>query len=210
MKKHAGAAALLLALLAPATAFSAPVINEFAVDIPLDGGGFVSYTRSYVLSPYMDVGVTVGGGVIEREFDLTYAGLGDVDYETEATVVPFIGPRIGLHYQFIGISFGYGVFYADTDITARDQSGTIYKGSEKGWGTGFYAPLLVIDFYNTSKDMYLGLGLGGFLGANYPDLVATNGNTRLVTDESPIDGLTVTFRMKFFEGRAANATQSDL
>ncbi len=202
--------AAMLVLLSPIAAIGAPAINEFAVDIPLDGGGFVSYTRSYILSRYMDVGFTVGGGVIEREFDLTYAGLGEVEYETEATVVPFIGPRIGLHYQFIGISLGYGAFYADTDIEARDQGGTVYKGSEKGWGTGFYAPLLVVDFYNTSKDMYLGLGLGGFLGANYPDLIATDGTTRLVTDESPIDGLTVTFRMKFFDARAANPTQPDL
>jgi hypothetical protein len=156
----------------------------------------------------LDVGLTAGGGVIEREFDLTYNTVGNVNYETKALVLPFIGPRVSLHYEFIGLSLGYGAFYADTDIEAKDSAGTRYTGSEKGWGTGFYAPLLVLDFYNNNRDMYLGLGLGGFLGANYPNLEATNGTTKLVTDESPIDGLTVTFRMRFFDGHGGPSQKS--
>jgi hypothetical protein len=188
---------------------AAPAINEFAVDFPFDGGGFVSYTRSWVLSPYMDVGVSAGGGVINREFDVTYPSVGDVSYETKALVLPFIGPRLGLHYEFIGLSVGYGAFYADTDIEARDKAGNTYAGSEKGWGTGFYAPLLVLDFYNNRRDMYFGVGLGGFLGANYPNLEAARGSTTLVTNESPVDSLTLTFRMRFFDGHGPSPVQEN-
>lgn len=207
MKSKWGTAGLLVLGAVSFCQAARPVMNDVAVDFPFDGGAVLTYTRSWPVVKHLDLGFTIGGGVIEREFDVTDSVHGKVDFETKAIVLPFIGPRASLHFEVIGISVGYGLFYADTDIEARDQAGVSYAGSEKGWGSGFYAPLLVLDFYDRKRDMFFGIGLGGFLGANYNDLEAASGANRVVTDESPIQGLTITLRTRWFGGSAARPTQ---
>lgn len=189
-----------------AVLFSYPVLsyaigyNDVAVDFPVDGGVMASYSRMYPLTRFLDAGFTVGGGLIQKEFDET-VGSTDIDFKTDALVLPYIGPRATLHFGVIGFSIGYGMFYAKTDIDAEIAGEPKLTGDEKGWGSGFYTPLLIIDFYNQKSDIYWGLGIGGLLGTSYPDLEATNGSTRVITHESPISTVTLTVRARWVDGR---------
>ncbi len=184
--------------------------NEVAVDFPLDGGGMVMFSRMRSFSQVLQAGVVVGGGVIQRDFDLSVAGFPELEARTEALILPFIGPRLSLNFNFIGVSLAYGVFWAKTDFEATGPGTETFRGEKSGWGTALYSPLLVIDFLNKKRNIIFGFGLGGFLGTSYPDLkVASPAGVRLTTDESPLDTLTLHLRVLWPEGRRPAPPDND-
>ncbi len=171
--------------------------NQVALEIPFDGGGMLMFSRMWVLGKYFEAGFSAGGGLIEREFDMTVNGDSNWEGETKSLVLPFVGPRVTAFYHFIGLSVGYGLFYSDTDIDVRSPAGEKFTGNKKGWGTGFYSPLLVLSYYNPDQSVVYGIGLGGFFGTSYPDLTAHHGGTRVVTNENPIDTFTLHMSLSF-------------
>ncbi|OVE77803.1 hypothetical protein BVX98_01905 [bacterium F11] len=185
------------------------VFNEIAVDYPLDGGGMVMASRLWSLNRFVRVGFVVGGGVIKRDFDFTASNGEKLEAETSSIVLPFIGPRVSFFYKFFGLSLAFGGFHAKTDFDLKGPSLGSASGEKTGWGTGLYSPLLVLDFYDKKHNILFGLGLGGFLGNSYPDLEASNATTRVITDESPLDTITVHFRMAWSAKRGKEKSYDD-
>jgi len=183
--------------------------NEIAAEIPFDGGGMLMLSRFWRINRFMKAGFTVGGGVIEREFELDGLGLQDWDAETKALVLPYFGPRITAGLGFIGLSLVYGFYYAKTDIDISRSGTATLTGDKSAWGTGFYSPFIVLDFYSQKYDIFFGLGLGGFLGGHYPDIEATNGTSRIKTDASPIDTLTFSIRTTWTNRRKPMPKEDD-
>lgn len=178
-----------------------PAYNTFSVDVPVDGGVMLSVSRNWRLTRFLDAGWVLAGGQIQREFDVNTANAMTFKAETEALVLPLTGPYVTLHYEWIGISLGYAAFLADTDITMKNDATGTLSGNKKGWGTGFYSPLLVLDFYDRKHDLVFGFGLGGYFGTSYPNLTASAPGISVTTDESPIDTLTFHLRLLWSDGR---------
>jgi hypothetical protein len=181
---------VLSAGVGPAFAERTAVFDSVAVELPFQGGGLVMARRTKVINRFLRIGGVIGGGAINRKFNIT-SGSTEFDAETHATILPYIGPQVQLSAGYVGISLSYGVFWARTKFNADAPGVGRLSGRTSGWGTGFYAPLLILDFYDRDRNAVVGVGLGGFLGATYPDLKGTNGSTSLTTDESPIDTLSV-------------------
>lgn len=161
----------------------------------------VSASRLWRMGRHVEAGLVMSGGRIDREFDLDIAGNPNARAETQSLVLPFLGPRLALTYNFVGISLAYGVYYAKTAITVRNVTGGDLSGETKGWGTGFYSPLLTLDFYDKKRDLIFGFGLGGFFGASGPDLKASSASTRVSTNASPINTLTFHVRVLWAANR---------
>ena len=178
------------------------VINDIAVDIPTDGGLLLMGSRMWRMNRVVDIGFLGGGGQINRNFDLKTTAGDTLNADTKAIVFPFLGPQVSFNFNWIGLSLGYAAFWAKTDLTVQGGSLGTLTGTTKGWGSGFYSPLLVLDFYDTKHDLIFGFGLGGFLGTSYPKLAAHSTTTSLTTDESPIDTLTFHLRLSWTDGRA--------
>lgn len=159
-------------------------------------------SRMWRVNRVIDIGMVGGGGQINRNFDLKTAAGTTLSAETKALVFPFFGPQVSFNFNWIGLSLGYAAFWAQTDLTVQGGSLGTLTGTTKGWGSGFYSPLLVLDFYDTKHDLVFGFGLGGFLGTSYANLEAQSSTTRLTTDESPIDTLTFHLRLLWADGRA--------
>ena len=168
--------------------------NTASVDVPVDGGVMLTYSRFYRVNRFLDIGGVVSGGQIRREFDLKASNGLEYQVETEAMVLPLAGPVVSLHYEWIGISIGYAAFQADTDVTMKNGTVGTLRGTKKAWGTGVYSPILVLDFYNQNRNLIFGVGLGAFYATSFPNLEASNGSTVISTDESPIDTLTFHLR----------------
>lgn len=165
--------------------------NQMALEVPTDGGGMLMYSRMWVLNKYLEGGFSVGGGVIDRDFDLTAPGSPTLKGHTQTLVLPYIGPRITAIYHVIGISIGYGIFYADSDFKVEWLGEPRLTGRKSGWGSGFYSPLLVIQFLDPRYNVVYGFGLGGFFGTSFPKLKATSSTSVVTTTENPIDTLTL-------------------
>lgn len=200
MKRILSFSFLFLVSAAPAFA-RVPVINSLAVEVPLDGGLMVMGSRTWQLNKYIGVGLVAGGGQINRDFDLETTSGQKWNAETKAIIFPFVGPQVTLMFNWIGISVGYAAYYADTDLTVKSDTLGTLTGNTTGWGSGFYSPLLSLDFYDQKHDLVFGFGLGGFLGGTYPDLEAKSAAGKITTDESPIDTLTFHLKVAWADGR---------
>jgi hypothetical protein len=194
-------AALLISPLARAEQARPWATNGVSLDIPLDGGAMVSYQRTWLLTKYIDAGLVVSGGQIRRRFDLDSDTGRSYNAETTALVLPLAGPFVTLHWSWFGISLGYAGFWAKTDLTVKDTPGGTLNGTTKAWGSGFYAPLLVFDFFDEKHDLMYGFGLGGYFGSHYKDMTASSSTYALTTDASPIDTLTFHVRCLWADGR---------
>jgi hypothetical protein len=193
---------LLLMLLCPTLAQAGPwAWNSVSVDVPLDGGAMVSYNRTWDVTKFMDVGFVVSGGQIRRTFDLDGPAGQTYHATTDALVLPLAGPFVTLHASWIGISVGYGAFWAKTDLSVRDVPGGTAMGKTNGWGTGIYSPLLVLDFYDQKRDMIFGFGIGGYFGSSYKTLSASNPSGAITTNASPLDTLTFHLHCRWADGR---------
>ncbi len=186
-----------------------PAYNEISVDFPIEGGGMLMVSRSWPLNRFFDVGIVGGSGVIERDFEVTDSQSRTLDVHTKAAVFPFIGPRLSLNGRIIGLTLAYGAFYAKTDFKAMNGTWGDFSNDISGWGSGFYSPLLVLDFYVRRWDLLVGLGLGGFLGTSYPNLEASSSTGRVSTAASPISTLTIHLRTRWFDGRKTIPGKSD-
>ncbi len=171
--------------------------NELAFDIPFGGGGLVNYARMWPIARYFHAGVQTAGGVIDRDFTVTGSGFPDLDMKTKTVMFPFIGPRVTAFYHVIGISLSFGYFYGRTTVDATGPGLAPLSGKVSGWGTGFYSPLLVMDFYDEKRGIFVGFGLGGLLGASFPTLKAKNDTLSVESTASPIDALTFTIRTRW-------------
>lgn len=183
------------------SASAAKAINEVAFDFPADGGVMVMVSRFWTFNRYIQAGFTVGGGVIERDIDIDEIPIAGVEAHAKSIVLPYLGPRVNFYFHVVGVSVGYGVFYAKTDLEATLPTSGHVSGETSGWGTAFYSPLLVLDFYHKKYDLVFGFGLGAFFGSSFPDLEASNDNVRLKTNASPIDNITVHVRTRWRAGR---------
>jgi len=183
---------------APAGAFGG---DEFALEIPGDGGAMLMYSRSWRLNKYLYGGFVAGGGQINREFDLTNPGQPDLEVQTKTLILPMVGPRLTVVFPVIAISVGYAAFWGRTDTDVDLPGVGRLSGTTSGVGTGFYSPIFSVDFYSDKRDMVFGIGLGGFLGTSFPDLEASGGGTTLRTDENPIDTLTLHLKVGWDAGR---------
>lgn len=186
-----------------------PSLYEASVDFPFQGGVMVTGSRLWRINKFMEAGFFVSGGSIEREFDLSVPGAPDAEAKTESLVLPFFGPRISFNFQFVGLSLAYGMYYAKTDMDVTNISGGPLTGETKGWGSGFYSPLLVLDFYDKRRNVAIGLGLGGFLGTSGPDLKASSASRSIKTDASPIDTLTLHVRFLWAANRRSAVKPDD-
>jgi hypothetical protein len=175
--------------------------NGVALDIPVDGGAMLSYQRTWLLFRHVDAGFVVSGGQINRKFDLDASNDQTYHADTKALVLPLVGPFITLHWSWFGISMGYAAFYAKTDLSVRDTPGGTLNGTTKAWGSGFYAPLLVLDFYDQQHDLMYGFGLGGYFGSSYKDMSASSSSYAITTNASPIDTITFHVRCQWADGR---------
>ena len=193
-------------LAGPVPARAVPAYNEAGVDFPLDGGAVLSYARMWKMNRYVHVGAEIGGGRIVRDFEVD-AGGNRFEVETDALVLPFVGPRLGLHFPVVAISLGWSVFRADVDIAARAAGVGTLTGQEKGWGTVLRSPFLVLDFYDKRRRMVFGFGVGGFFGTSFTDLTASSGASRLVTDAHPLDTLTLHLRMLWGDRRSGRTDE---
>ena len=197
MKKIFSVLILCIALTSPVLA--ARTYNEMAVDFPVDGGAMLMYSRLWYLSKYVHAGFVAGGGQIENDFKLSVPNTGDLDASTSSTILPYIGPRIGFFFPYVGLSIGYGAFFAKSNLKVNWPDGSHLTGTKSGWGSGFYSPLLVLDFYDSRHNLIWGFGLGGFLGSSFPTMEASNGATRVTTNASPIDSLTFHLQISWTE-----------
>jgi hypothetical protein len=179
-----------------------PAYNSVAVDVPFDGGAMLTYSRYWRLNHFIDAGWIISGGQIDRNFDLKDPSGAVYKTKTKAWVAPMTGPVVTLHANWIGISIGYAAFYADTDITMKNDVVGTLTGNKKAWGSGIYSPLLVLDFYDQRHDLIFGFGLGGYFGTSYPALEASAPGIKIATNESPIDTLTVHARVLWGDGRS--------
>lgn len=182
-----------LGLFMPVSAYEGGAYNELGVDFPIDGGAMLTYARMWQVSRYLHLGAEIGGGQIQREFEVK-SGATEFDVETDTLVLPFIGPRVMLRFPVVALSLGFSFFRAEADIEAKASGFETMRGETKGWGTAFHSPFLVLDFYDKQRKMVFGFGLGGFFGTSFKDLEATSSTGRLVTDENPLDTLTIHFR----------------
>lgn len=170
--------------------------DTLSFDYPLDGGGVVMLTKTWALKKYLHTGFFVGGGQINRDFELESSNGGaKFQAHTKTTLAPFFGPQVTLLFKFIGLSLGYGVYHAKSDFDVDVPSVGKLTGQRKGWGTAFYSPLLVLDFYDSKHNVIFGFGLGGFLDGSNKKLKASRNSTTLETDESPIDTLSFHFHL---------------
>lgn len=183
--------------------------NGISVDIPVDGGAMLSYQRTWLLMRHLDAGFVISGGQILRKFDLDASNGQKYHAKTDALVLPLVGPFVTLHWSWIGLSLGYAAFYAKTDLTVNDTPGGTLRGTTKGWGSGFYSPLLVLDFYDEKHDLIYGFGLGGYFGSNYKDLQASSPTYAVTTNASPIDTLTFHVRCLWADGRWKRGAHED-
>jgi hypothetical protein len=183
--------------------------NEIGFDFPFDGGGVVTYSRMWKLTRAIHGGFQVSGGVIERNFDFTAPNLPNLSAHTKALMLPYIGPRIGIYFPIIGVSIGYGAFWARTDLEVKGDSIAVMSGRKSGLGTGFYSPFLVLDFYNQRQDIVFGFGLGGFLGTSYPSLQASSPTASVTTNASPIETLSIHFHVLWADGRKARLRRQE-
>jgi len=168
--------------------------NNVAVDFPLDGGGMLMASKIWSLNKHIRGGFVVGGGVIQRDFEITVVGAPNFQAETKAMVLPYFGPQITFFYNVVGLSLSYGAFYAKTDFEVSGDTIGSLSGEKSGWGTGFYSPLLVLDFYSEKHNLIFGFGLGAFFGTSYPKLVAESATARVESDRNPLD--TITFHVR--------------
>src|SRR4051812_12460246 len=106
--------------------------NSVQLDIPLDGGAVVSYTRLYRLGKNFRMGGVLGAGQVDRDFKVDRPGGGEWDAHTSAIVTPFFGPQLTFGASFVGVSLSYAAFYAKTDLTVK-ADGENLTGTTKGW-----------------------------------------------------------------------------
>ena len=192
-------AAVLLVSLFASAAGSAASLNEVAVDVPVDGGVVASFSKQWRLFPHLDAGFMIGGGRVERDFDLDGPG-GTLEARTEALILPMAGPKATVRLSPLPLAFSVAflVYRAETDVEIDGPAGAgTFTGSRSFWGTALYSPLITLDFYDKARDLYFGFGLGGFLGLGNPDLTARRGGSSITTGASPLEGLTVHVRTRW-------------
>jgi hypothetical protein len=206
-------AALAAAFLSCGSAFAAfPAANEVSVDIPFEGGAMLMVARDYRVSRYIRLGVIAGGGQIRRRPEVKLPDGTETELDIQTSIFPFIGPRITFATPVVGLSLGFAAFRAVSDVEI-DWPGTgRFAGSTSGWGTGFHAPFLELEFAHPVKDIAVGIGIGGFFSTSFPDLTAEGPGGTLSFNDSPIN--TLTGRLKFVWGfgrvRAAREEDDDL
>ncbi len=167
----------------------------------------VSYQHTWLLTRHFDAGFVVSGGEIQRDFDLDAPAGQTYNAHTKALVLPLAGPFITLHGSWIGISFGFAGFWARTDLTVNNTPGGTLTGTTKAWGSGFYSPLLVLNFYDQKRDLIYGFGLGGYFGSSYKHMNASSPTYAITTDASPIDTLTFHVSCTWADGRWTRGVQ---
>jgi hypothetical protein len=96
--------------------------NDLGVDFPVDGGVMLMGSRSWRIARHLDAGFVLGGGEIDRDFDLKNAAGQTFSSETKSFVFPFVGPQVTFNFNWIGLSVGYAAFYAKTDLTVHGGS----------------------------------------------------------------------------------------
>lgn len=200
MKRRLLAAALLFASLSPAAA-GFPASNEVALEIPLEGGAMLMFARDYRVSKYVRLGVIAGGGQIQRSPEIELPDGQEVEADITTTVFPFVGPRITLAGPVVGISLGFAAFHAEADTEVDWPGQGALSGTVKGWGTGFHAPFLELEFADPKKDLVYGIGLGGFFSTSFKDLKASGAPGDLSIDASPINTLTIRGKLVWGFGR---------
>ena len=205
----AALAATALLSAAPAAA-SLPASNELAVDIPFEGGAMLMFARDYRVARYIRLGIIAGGGQINRRPLVKLPDGQEADARIQTTVFPFIGPRITFATPVVGLSLGFAVFHAraDTDFDWPGQGR--YSGTTTGWGTGFHAPFLELEFADSKRDLVYGFGLGGFFSASYPDLKASGSGGAVSLNSSPIDTLTGRVKVVWGFGRVRQPRDQDV
>ena len=87
------ASLLAFLVLFPVSLFaqSKPFYNSIRVELPSDGGGMLMYSKMWHHGRHIQYGFDVGGGVIERDFDVTFPTGIKKEAETKALVLPYIG-----------------------------------------------------------------------------------------------------------------------
>jgi len=178
---------LMLFLVSPVSAkpFST---YDLSLDFPIDGGVMIMGSKMWWIGKHVRGGFMVGGGTIERDFDLP----GGVEGHTEAKIFPFFGPRLSFSWEVIGLSMGYGLLHADTEFEAKGGIlPTTVRDEEKGWGSALYSPFIVLDFYDKKHDLVFGFGLGGFLGIDEPSFEARSGNNLVSSSPGAFSSLTL-------------------
>ena len=208
--KHVLLAAVLAAIFSGSAWAGFPASNEVAVEIPLEGGGMLMFARDYRVARYLRLGVIAGGGQIRRTAEVDLPDGQEIDADIASSVFPFIGPRITLAGPVVGLSLGFAAFRAKSETEVEWPGQGRLAGSVSGWGTGFHAPFLELEFADPKKDLVYGFGLGGFFSASYPDLKASGGGHDLRFDASPINTLTVRGKLVWGFGRVrAQRPQDD-
>jgi hypothetical protein len=177
--------------------------SEVGFDYPADGGGLVSYSRMWRVLSYLDVGYMVGGGQVKNEFDVPGPTASKLHVQTTSLLLPYIGPRMTLVTPVVGLTLGYGAFYSLTDFTASNEA-YHFSGRAKGWGQGVYSPFLVLDFYDSKRDLIFGFGLGGLFATSYPEMTSTVNGTTLTINQSPFDTLTFHIDVRWPNGRSTS------
>ena len=210
MKLRRLAAFTALTLLSALPAFAKlPASNEIAVDVPFDGGAMLMFARDYRIARYFRLGVIAGGGEIIRRPTVRMPDGQDVEARIQSTVFPFIGPRITLATPVVGLSLGFAAFHAkaETDLDWPGQGK--FSGSVSGWGTGFHAPFLELEFADSKRDLVFGFGLGGFFSTSFPRLRASGSSGDISLDESPINTLTGRVKLVWGFGRVRAKSEDD-
>lgn len=172
----AAVVALVLGLTPTSVGAKPHALNTVGVDLPLDGGGFLTYSRDWELNRTFSAGATLGGGVIDQDFDVRGGPFDRHDANARSVIFPFIGPYIALNSPFATISATVGAFWSRTDLDVKNFSGGRTRGHVSGWGTAAYTPLLFLAYYSKKRNMVFGVGFSGFWASGYPDVSIDVGN----------------------------------
>ena len=78
-----------------------------------------------------------------------------------------------------------------------------------GWGTGFHAPFLELEFADSKRDLVFGFGLGGFFSTSYPKLRASGASGDITLNDSPINTLTARVKLVWGFGRVRAQPEND-
>ena len=186
-----------------------PASNELAVEIPFEGGGMLMFARDYRVSRYVRVGVIAGGGQIRRRPEISLPDGSEVEVDIETAIFPFIGPRITLANPVVGISLGFAAFRGKTETSLDWPGQGRLEGEVSGWGTGFHAPFLELEFAHSKKDLVFGIGIGGFFSTSFPELEASGAPGTIRVDTSPINTLTGRLKLVWGFGRVRAAPQDE-
>jgi hypothetical protein len=171
------------------------------MDIPFEGGAMLMFARDYRVSRYIRLGVIAGGGQIRRRPELDLPDGQEVEVDIQTDVFPFIGPRITFATPVVGLSLGFAVFHGKSRTEIDWPGQGRLSGETSGWGTGFHAPFLELEFAHSKKDLVFGIGLGGFFSASFPDLEASGAPGTVELDTSPINTLTGRLKLVWGFGR---------